>query len=67
MSQAEVNRPVSPGIRTPNETHDQFFFYADENYRQLGVCYYGAACLTRGRFCNLQLLLDLASAVFLWS
>jgi hypothetical protein len=34
-------------------------------FRQLGVCYYGLASLSTGRVCNLQLLLSLASAVFL--
>jgi hypothetical protein len=34
---------------------------------QLGVCYYRAASLTRGRICNLQLLLGLTSSVFLVS
>jgi hypothetical protein len=36
-------------------------------FRQLRVCYYGEPSLTRGRVCNLQLLLGLASAVFIGS
>jgi hypothetical protein len=36
-------------------------------FRQFGVCYYGAVSMTKGRVCNLQLLLDLASTVFLRS
>jgi hypothetical protein len=36
-------------------------------FRELRVCYYGASSLTRDRVSNLQLLLTLASAVFLGS
>jgi hypothetical protein len=43
--------------------YDQIFI----NVRQLRVCWYGALSLTRGRFCRLQLLLVLTSAVILGS
>jgi hypothetical protein len=43
-------------------TQGQIFYYC-----QLPVCYYGTPSLTRGRVCNLQLLLVLASAVILGS
>jgi hypothetical protein len=36
-------------------------------FRQWGICYYGAPSLTRGRVCNLQLLLSLVGSVFLES
>jgi hypothetical protein len=42
-------------------------FFLEIISRHLRVCYYGAPSLTRGRVCNLQLLLGLTSAVFLGS
>jgi hypothetical protein len=44
-----------------------FSFFLEIAFRQLRVCYCGAPSLPRGRVCNLQLLLSLASAVFLGS
>jgi hypothetical protein len=43
------------------------FFFLEIVFRQLQVCYCGVPSLSRGRAYNLQLLLDLASAVFLGS
>jgi hypothetical protein len=45
---------------------DQFFFLLEIFCRQLQVCYFVAPSLTRGRVCNLLLLLVLAIAVPLW-
>jgi hypothetical protein len=42
---------------------DRFFFLLDISYRKFWVCYFVAPSLTRGRACNLLLLLGLASAV----
>jgi hypothetical protein len=58
-----VSRPVRPGVRRPSGTRDQFFFLLEIFFRQLRVCYFVAPSLTRGRVCNLLLLLSLASAV----
>jgi hypothetical protein len=60
-----VSRPVSLGVRPPSGTRDQFFFLLDIFFRHLRVCYFVAPSLTRGRVCNLLLLLVLASAVTL--
>jgi hypothetical protein len=60
-----VSRPVSPGVRPPSGTRDQFFFLLYIFFRHLRVCCFVALSLTRGRFCNLLLLLVLASAVSL--
>jgi hypothetical protein len=46
---------------------EQFFFLLKIFLRQSRVCYFVAPSLTRGRVCNLLLLLGLASAVILWS
>jgi hypothetical protein len=46
---------------------DQFLFLLEIFLRQLQGCYFVAPSLTRGRVCNLFLLLVLASAVPLWS
>jgi hypothetical protein len=62
-----VSRPVSLGVRHPPGTRDQFFFLLEIFYRLLRVCYIVAPSLTRGRVCNLLLLLVLASAVPLGS
>jgi hypothetical protein len=57
------SRPVCLGVRSPSEIRDQFFFLLEIFFRQLRVCYFVALSLTRGRICNLQLLLSLASEV----
>jgi hypothetical protein len=49
--------------QAPSGTRDQFFFLLEIFFRQLWVCYFVAPSLTRGRVCNLLLLLVLASAV----
>jgi hypothetical protein len=54
-----VSRPVRLGIWD----RDQFFFLLEIFFRQLRVCYFVAPSLTRGRICNLLLLLVLARAV----
>jgi hypothetical protein len=58
-----VSRPVCLGVRDPSGTHDQFVYLLEIFFRQLRVCYFVAPSLTRGRVCNLLLLLVLASAV----
>jgi hypothetical protein len=60
-----VSRPVRLPVRHPSGTCDQFFFLLDIFFRQLRVCYFVTPSLTRGRVCNLLLLLGLASAVTL--
>jgi hypothetical protein len=60
-----VSRPVSLGVRPPPGTLDQFLFLLEIFFRQLRVCYFVAPSLTRGRVCNILLLLVLASAVTL--
>jgi hypothetical protein len=52
-----VSRPVSLGVRPTSGSSDQFFFLLDIFFRQLLVCYFVAPSLTRGRVCNLLLLL----------
>jgi hypothetical protein len=47
----------------PSGTCHQFFFLFEIFFRQLWVCYFVVPSLTRGRVCNLLLLLVLASAV----
>jgi hypothetical protein len=46
---------------------DQFFFLLDIFFRQVRDCYFVLPSLTRGRVCNLLLLLGLASVVLLGS
>jgi hypothetical protein len=58
-----VSRPVHPGVRHTSGTRDQFFFVLEIFFRQLRVCYFLAPSLTRGRVCNLLLLLVLASGI----
>jgi hypothetical protein len=58
-----VSWPVRLGVWHPSGTHDQFFFLLEIFFRQLRVWYFVAPSLTRGRVCNLLLLLVLASAV----
>jgi hypothetical protein len=60
-----VSRQVRLGFRNPSGT--QFFFLLEIFFRQLRVCYFVAPSLTRGRVCNLLLLLVLASTVPLGS
>jgi hypothetical protein len=62
-----VSRPVCLGVRRPSGTLDQFSFLLEMFFRQLRVCCFVAPSLTRGRVCNLLLLLVLASGVPLWS
>jgi hypothetical protein len=56
-----VSRPVCLGVRRPSGTRDQFFFLLEIFFKQLRDCYFVAPFLTRGRVCNLLLLLVLAS------
>jgi hypothetical protein len=56
-------RSVSLGVRHPSGTSDQFFFLLEILFKQFQVCYFVAPSLTRGRVCNLLLLLVLARAV----
>jgi hypothetical protein len=62
-----VSRPVSLGVRPPSGTRDQFFFLLEIFLRQLRLCYFIVPSLTRGRVCDLLLLLVLARAVSLGS
>jgi hypothetical protein len=54
---------LNTGVRHPSGTRDQFFFLLEIFCGRLRVCYFVAPSLTRGRVCNLLLLLVLASAV----
>jgi hypothetical protein len=68
VSEVEVEDTLRPTVsRHPSGTRDQFFFHPEFFFRQLRVCYFVALSLTRGRVCTLLLLLELASAVPLWS
>jgi hypothetical protein len=58
-----VSRTVRLGARHTSGTRDQFFFLFEIFFRQLRVCYFEAPSLTRGRVCNLLLLLVLDSSV----
>jgi hypothetical protein len=50
-----VSRPVRLGVRHPSGTRGQFFFLLELYFRQVGVRYFVAPSLTRGRVCNLLL------------
>jgi hypothetical protein len=54
---------VRLGVRQPSGVRYQFFFLLDIFFRQLRACYFVAPSLTRGRVCNLLLLLVLANAI----
>jgi hypothetical protein len=64
-----VSRPVCLGVRRSSGTSDQFFVLLEISFRELGLFYFVAPSLTRGRVCNLlvQLFLGLARAVTLGS
>jgi hypothetical protein len=48
-----VSRPVSPGVKRPSGTCDQFLFLLEIPFRHLRVRYFVAPSLTRGWVCNL--------------
>jgi hypothetical protein len=58
-----ISRTVRLDVRHPPGSHDQDFILLEIFFRQLLVFYFVAPYLTRGRVCNLLLLLALASAV----
>jgi hypothetical protein len=58
-----ISQTVRLGVRRTSGTRDQFFFLLQIVFRQLWVCYFAGPSLTRGRVCNLLLLLVFASAV----
>jgi hypothetical protein len=58
-----VSRLVHLSVRHASGTRDKFVFLLEIFFRQLRVCYFVAPSLTRGRFCNLLLLLVLSARV----
>jgi hypothetical protein len=66
-SRLTISRPVRLGVKRPSGTRDQFFYLLEIFFQTVTVCYVVAPSLTRGRVCNLLLLLVLASAVMLGS
>jgi hypothetical protein len=58
-----ISGPVRLNVKHPSGTRDQFLFCLEIVFRHLRVCYFVALSLTRGRACNLLLLLVLTSAV----
>jgi hypothetical protein len=60
-----VSRSVCLGVSPTSGIRYRCFFLLKIFFRQLRVCYFVAPSLTRGRVCNLLLLLGLASAVSL--
>jgi hypothetical protein len=65
--QPTISWPVHLGVRRPSGTRDQFFFLLEIFFQTVTVCYFVASSLTRGRVCNLLLLLVLACTVPLGS
>jgi hypothetical protein len=61
-----VSRPVCLGFRNSSGACDKCFFFLII-FRQMRVCWCGAPFMTRGLVCSLQILLSLASSVFLGS
>jgi hypothetical protein len=57
-----VSRLVRLGVRHPSGTRDQFLFLLEFFFRPSRVSYFVTPSPTRGRVCNLLLLLGLASA-----
>jgi hypothetical protein len=62
-----ISRPVRHGVIRPCETRDQSLFLLVIFFWTVTVCYFTVPSLTRGRICNILLLLVLASAVTLRS
>jgi hypothetical protein len=60
-----ISRPVRLGVRRPSGTSDQFLFLLEFFFQTVAVRYLVASSLTRGRVCNLLLLLVPARAVSL--
>jgi hypothetical protein len=58
-----ISQPVRLGVRRPSGTRDQFFILLEIFFYTVAVCYFVASCLTRGRVCNLLLLLVIVSPV----
>jgi hypothetical protein len=65
--QPTISRSVRLGGRRPSGTRDQFFFLLEFFFQTVAVRYLVASSLTRGRVCNLLLLLVSTSAVSLLS
>jgi hypothetical protein len=65
--QVKVKVTLRPTVSQSSGTRDQFFFLLEIFFQTVAVCYFVAPSLTRGRVCNLLLLLVLASTVPLGS
>jgi hypothetical protein len=59
----KVRVTLRPTVSRVSGTRDQFLILLEIFFRRLRVCYFVAPSLTRGRVCNLLLLLVLANAV----